>query len=101
MLFPCPACGECCRHIKNIPQLQHLDRGDGVCIHLKENLCEIYKDRPEVCNSEKMYKKFFSDFSEKDFFDFNHKICRKLISESTYLSTQEKAAFLDKLCNKI
>ena len=58
--FPCEKCGECCRHISGIPELAEYDRGDGVCVHLKGVLCEIYDHRPEICNVETMFRKVFS-----------------------------------------
>ena len=56
MTFECDRCGICCQHIDSIPQLKQFDSGNGRCVHLLENnLCEIYLDRPEICNVDKMY----------------------------------------------
>lgn len=60
-IFPCSKCGECCRHINLIPQLSEFDRGDGICIHLSGNLCDIYEQRPEICRVDVMYQKYYSD----------------------------------------
>lgn len=98
MSFLCVACGECCRHIQSFPPAKSLDRGDGICLHLKNNLCEIYQDRPDYCNSDTVYKKFFHpEYTEKDFADFNHEICKKLIEQSRNLTEEEKSQFLKKL----
>ena len=45
--WKCSRCGVCCRLVFLISN--ELDRGDGVCKHLENNLCSIYNDRPEVC----------------------------------------------------
>ena len=57
--FQCSACGECCRHIGKIEQLRAFDNGNGVCIHLKGNLCEIYENRPEIYDYDEIqYNKY-------------------------------------------
>jgi len=56
-----------------------LDRGDGVCKHLKENLCEIYSARPIFCNVEAYYEKFLSEkISREEFYKKNREICEAL-----------------------
>lgn len=87
--FPCVQCGECCRHIDMIPQLVQFDRGDGVCIHLCENLCNIYEDRPDICCVDLKYKNYFNEFCTKeDFYELNLQICQELrqkkIKDSRY-----------------
>lgn len=52
--FDCNRCGACCRSIGNLPGAAALDRGDGVCRHLRgepgdEHACAIYESRPKVC----------------------------------------------------
>ncbi|GHT63771.1 hypothetical protein FACS1894110_02180 [Spirochaetia bacterium] len=60
--------------------LTEYDRGDGVCRYLKNNLCEIYEDRPVICNVEKMYDAFFREYmTEQDFIDKNLVSCKQLI----------------------
>lgn len=59
-MFVCTKCGLCCRNIDKIPALANFHTGDGVCIHLTvDNLCEIYADRPAICNVNKMYDLFY------------------------------------------
>ncbi len=80
MMFECDKCGICCQHIDLIPQLKDYDSGNGRCIHLlSSNLCEIYSNRPEVCNIEKMYELFYRDIISKDEYIQKNKLgCRKL-----------------------
>ena len=53
-MFICTRCGMCCRNIDKVPELINFHGGDGVCIHLTDdNLCEIYVDRPDICNVKK------------------------------------------------
>ncbi len=37
-MFSCDCCGCCCRNLKKSELYAQLDRGDGTCIYLKENL---------------------------------------------------------------
>ena len=41
-MFKCDKCGECCRHLDESELYQEIDRGDGVCKFLTDNLCSIY-----------------------------------------------------------
>ena len=85
MNFQCDKCGICCKLLKGIPQLAAFDRGDGVCIHLKDNLCSIYESRPDICNVEKMYPFFKDQMSKKEYL--------KLMTDSCLAL---KAAFKEK-----
>jgi len=77
--FPCSQCGECCRHIDLIPQLAEFDRGDGICIHLSGNLCNIYENRPEICCVDVMYDEYFSALCSRElFYQLNMDVCKKL-----------------------
>ena len=65
--------------LMHVPALHHLDRGDGVCVHLHDNLCAIYDSRPLICNVEKMYYTFFKDtMTPEEFIALNLEACRKL-----------------------
>lgn len=82
--FPCAQCGECCRHINLIPLLAPFDQGDGVCIHLRGNLCNIYEDRPEICRVDTMYERYFSEkYTKEEFYELNLRVCKALL-ESRY-----------------
>ena len=79
-MFECDRCGICCQHIDLIPQLKEFDSGNGRCIHLLENnLCEIYLDRPEICNVKGMYELYFKGkISEDEYIRQNKMGCNEL-----------------------
>ena len=60
-MFPCTACGQCCKNVHKSEQTKFLDRGDGICHYFNEStlLCAIYEDRPLVCRIEDYYKAKF------------------------------------------
>ena len=77
--FNCNACGECCRHIDLVPQLSCYDDGNGVCIHLKDNKCDIYDIRPEICRVDVMYEKEYNNrYTREEFYSLNEQICQRL-----------------------
>ena len=79
MKFPCEKCGLCCKNIRFSDLSAELDRGDGVCKHLKENLCEIYDKRPIFCNVEAYYEKYLSEtISKEEFYKKNYAVCEML-----------------------
>lgn len=79
MSFKCTKCGLCCRNIHNIPQLAAFDLGNGVCKYLKNNLCSIYEERPEICRVDYMYELYFKDkMSLEEYYRYNHLGCMKL-----------------------
>lgn len=81
--FKCDCCGLCCRNIKRSELSKELDRGDGVCRFLSaENLCSIYESRPDFCNVEKGYKKYFGEYSEEEYLRLNYLACERLKAES-------------------
>ena len=82
MTFKCDCCGLCCRSLKKVPALTNFDRGDGVCIHLRDdNLCSIYEHRPEICNVDLMYEKYYSSiYTKEEFYKLNEKQCEKIKS---------------------
>ena len=45
--FNCIQCAACCKTAWLFDE--SFDRGDGVCKHLKRNLCSIYASRPDWC----------------------------------------------------
>lgn len=52
------------------------DRGDGVCKYLRDSKCEIYDNRPEICNVEQMYEKYFAKiYSRNEFYKLNEEAC--------------------------
>ena len=79
MAWVCTKCGECCRHIGNIPALAGYALEDGSCRFLEGNLCSIYDRRPTVCNVGKIYEEFFrGKVSEEEFYEKNAEACQEL-----------------------
>ncbi|SDW42234.1 hypothetical protein SAMN05421781_1362 [Marinococcus luteus] len=77
--FPCNKCGLCCQNIQHITELQEFDDGTGTCIHLKENECTIYENRPLICRIDDMYEKVFSNrLSKQEYYEQNIIACREL-----------------------
>ena len=96
MDFQCDKCGICCKLLKGIQQLAAFDRGDGVCIHLKNNLCSIYDTRPDICNVEKMYASFKGKMSEEEYLKLMTDSCLALKAEfkeknGEFLATKRKS----------
>ena len=54
-MFKCDCCGECCRNLDKSDLYKELNRGDGVCKFLMENLCSIYDNRPLLCRIDDSY----------------------------------------------
>ena len=78
-MFTCSKCGECCRNLDKSEIYKQLDRGDGVCIHLKGNLCGIYENRPLICRVDEAYDAFFSTTMTKEkYYELNYLACDKL-----------------------
>jgi len=81
--FPCDKCGLCCKNIRFSSLSSELDRGDGVCKHLKDNLCEIYSQRPIFCNVDAYYEKFLAGkISREEFYNMNREVCERLKIDS-------------------
>lgn len=80
-IFNCDKCGLCCQNLKLSSLYKDLDRGDGTCIFYNEEtkLCNIYENRPIICNIEKAYELYFSDKIEKNkYYELNYEVCNKL-----------------------
>lgn len=79
MVFECDKCGLCCSHIGGVDLYKDLDRGDGVCMYLKENLCSIYESRPLLCRVDESWEQIFSaEMSREDYYKLNYKGCMAL-----------------------
>lgn len=82
LLFPCSQCGECCRHIDKVPQLAEFDTGNGICVHLCGNKCDIYETRPEICRVDLMYEKYFAEqYTREEFYSLNERMCKDFQSK--------------------
>lgn len=78
-MFQCNQCGLCCKNLNLSPVYAELDRGDGACKYLRDNLCSIYNDRPLLCRIDESYEAFFKDsFSKEEYYKLNYEMCDKL-----------------------
>lgn len=79
MMFKCDKCGACCRHVNLSSLYQILDRGDGICKYLDNNLCTIYEKRPLLCRIDDSYRAFFSSvMSKEEYYRLNYEACSEL-----------------------
>lgn len=75
-MFKCDKCGECCRHLNKSDLYRELDRGDGVCKYLINNLCSIYSKRPLLCRIDESYDTYFkSMMTKEEFYKLNYEGC--------------------------
>lgn len=81
--FNCWNCSACCRLCDKLEELKHFDRGDGVCVNLKEdNTCAIYETRPEICNTKRMYDKMYKEIlTWEEYVEVSEIACKFLESE--------------------
>ena len=79
-IFPCTACGACCRNLSRSPLYASLDRGDGICRHfdISANLCRIYEIRPKICRVTEMFEAFEDRLTWEEYVDLNLQSCRAL-----------------------
>ncbi len=81
-MFQCERCGQCCRHLDRSEIYKELNRGDGVCIYLKNNLCSIYETRPILCRVDESYEYYFKElYSKQEYYELNYKACKKIKEE--------------------
>ena len=82
-MFKCDKCGLCCKSLAGNQVYAELDRGDGTCKYLKNNLCSIYTNRPLLCCIDEAYERIFKNYmSKKDYYHENYKICKLLKSKN-------------------
>lgn len=78
-MFDCDCCGCCCKSLNKSELYEDLNRGDGICKYLIENLCSVYDERPLFCRIDECYELFFKDsLSLEDYYKLNHYECDKL-----------------------
>lgn len=78
-MFTCDSCGSCCRNLDKSDLYSQLDRGDGTCKYLSENLCTIYDERPLLCRVDECYDKYFYHLMDKEeYYRVNEVECKKL-----------------------
>lgn len=80
MTFICNQCGNCCRNIGKTGLLKEFENERGECIHLtNDNRCDIYDNRPDICNVNKMYDIYFHHYmSFEEYIQQNVEICHRL-----------------------
>jgi Fe-S-cluster containining protein len=85
-------CGLCCKLLKNVPALSAFDHGNGVCRYLAaNNLCEVYHNRPMICDTEKMYASHFKDiFTRKEYIRKNLEACIEIAKDAKALDIYYK-----------
>ena len=79
MAISCGNCkAYCCRIAGRI--MKELDRGDGICLYLNsDNKCEIYDSRPFICNTDRVYEKYFRNrYTAEQWKEMNLKSCEEL-----------------------
>lgn len=84
MTFPCDCCGLCCQNLDKSPLYSDLHNGDGICRHFNQTTkkCTIYDTRPDKCNIDVSYEKYFSGKMTKEkFYELNIVACNKLKEE--------------------
>ncbi len=85
-MFKCDKCGLCCKALAANPIYKDLDRGDGICKYLVENLCSIYENRPLKCRVDDAYRIFFKEkMTLEEYYSENYKVCNLLKKERLIL----------------
>jgi Fe-S-cluster containining protein len=72
---------ECCKRVNLLPETAAMDRGDGTCRHLDEQLggCVIYEQRPDICRVDRQYALHYrQQMSWEVFVRVNEQACRDL-----------------------
>lgn len=78
-MFKCDCCGCCCRNLDKSELYADLDRGDGTCKYLVDNLCSIYSERPLFCRVDECYELYFKEeMSIEEYYKMNALACEKL-----------------------
>lgn len=82
MSYPCTSCGACCRRVGRIPDFPEPVRPDGSCVHLNaNNQCDIYENRPTICQVDKMHELVYSFLPKEVFYKLNIALCNQMIEE--------------------
>ena len=98
MKFPCTQCGSCCRNAGKSVLLAKLlvENGSpepvvlelanfpftpdefGACPMLKDNKCSIYKNRPDVCNVQTLWRKYLKGkITQEKYYELNKQACKE------------------------
>jgi Fe-S-cluster containining protein len=91
--FNCTKCGACCRLVPDVVlNFYKLPRAEGGgCGHLlSDNSCNIYNDRPDICNVHTMYNKFHHEnLSWEEYIAISEESC-KILLEIDSLKSEKK-----------
>lgn len=78
----CTKCGNCCRHVGDVPSMAGFAKENGSCKFLANNICTIYENRPPICNVAWVYEHFFKGkVTEEEFYAKTEEACAKLRME--------------------
>lgn len=76
-MFECNSCGACCKLLVE-EFAPELDRGDGICRHLKANRCSTYEERPNKCRQGHLYESVSQFMSRDEYDELGMKRCVEL-----------------------
>lgn len=82
--FLCVQCGLCCQSLNDVPLLDQFNLGNGICrfYHTDDCSCEIYKDRPIICNVDLFYEKHLKEKIDRGhFYQLNYQHCLSLMQK--------------------
>jgi Fe-S-cluster containining protein len=79
----CSKCGLCCKHAGQVTGFPEETDEKGCCVHLKDNKCSIYENRPLICRVDDFYEVVKSKFENKDqYIAMNITVCNTLIRQN-------------------
>lgn len=85
----CDKCGLCCRLLNTVNGMEAFDRGDGTCKYLHGHLCIIFTERPNICNTEYLFRNYYSKtMTQSEFEKRSFEACMK-IKERFYAQGEE------------
>jgi len=82
----CNKCGICCELASQIPELSDYII-DGKCKYFVNNECLIYENRPDICNTTKMYEKKYkpSGMTKQNYINMCKECCEKLKEQREFI----------------
>lgn len=92
MKFECSSCGLCCKNLRKaltatthpkwlqdiVDVFPHKTNSDGSCEKLIDNHCSVYKDRPLLCNVERIHDEAETNMTEDTWYRLNTQACKQL-----------------------
>ena len=83
-MFPCTMCGCCCKRVGLAVKDGEIDfpykmKEDGSCEMLEDNKCKVYKNRPAICNIDKIIKA--NKYNKKIYYKETIRACNKMMTE--------------------